>query len=107
MSSEKLTCFQFGESKFSSKFKRVLKYATWLSCLWFNSMDETQREATATYTNPRRIRAAILTNTATTVTTSMTMMKRKMIMMMKCLSIHSQKTQTAQVWEEDDTLKTR
>lgn len=63
-------------------------------------MDGIQKEAKA---SPRHTRAAILTNTATTVMTNMTMMKRRMIM--KTMSILSQKI--PRVTEGDATQKTR
>lgn len=70
------------------------------------STDGIQREAIATHRSPRRIRTMTLTNTVTTVMTSMIMMKRRMITKMTCLSI-SQKAQPPQVRERGAMLKTR
>ena len=88
-------------------FLKALLSDIFLFDCWLASMDGIQREAMATHRSPRRTRAVILTNTATTVMTSMTMMKRRMSTKVTCPSIRSQKIQFPRVREEDAMLMTR
>lgn len=67
------------------------------------STEGIQRAAMVTHRSLRHIRAVTLTNTATTVMTSMITTKKRMITMMTCLSI----SQPPQVRERAAMLKTR